>query len=293
LNLIIKPVDANVFSKEKLKDLLKSPAPEKLPVLAIWYPEQMGKTAPQWTIEFTAANVKAMAGSPKRKELAENLIGGASVVWVFVPSGNPEKDLRAKALIRGELDFALKGLAKMPFFTNAGAKDKKLTYAFPILTLSRSDPEERFFLDMLMKSESDLYQHKNEPMVFPVFGRGRALGCLFGDYISKDKIQDAVSFLAASCSCEIKAMNPGMDLLLPAQWDRVLMGALYADEDESLPELTGVMPGKPAPAQTEATANQRAPGRKRIMAFSGIALSSMLLMVVFAGVVLNYRRKKK
>lgn len=293
LNLLIREVETGAFSEDRLKGLLKGPIPTRLPVLAIWYPEQMGKKAPLWTIELTPANVKALTGSPKRRELAEDLIGGASIVWVFVPSGNPEEDSRAKVLIRRELDEALNDLAKMSFFTTAGAREKKLTYGFPILTLSRSDPEERFLLDMLLKSEPDLHEHKNEPMVFPVFGRGRVLGCLFGDYISEDKIQDAVSFLAASCSCEVKALNPGVDLLLPAQWDRVLMGELYADDDAPLPELTGVMPGKPASAKTEVAASPREPRKKgSVLAISGIALSSALVVVVFASLVLNYRRKK-
>jgi hypothetical protein len=293
LNLLIREVEIGAFSEARLQGLLKGPIPKQLPALAIWYPEQMGKTAPQWVIELTAANVKGLMGSPKRTELVEDLIRGESVVWVFVPSGNSIKDDRAKALIRTELDVALKSLAKMSFFTTAGAKEKKLTYGFPILTLLRSDPEERFLLDMLMRSESDLYEHTNEPMVFPVFGRGRTLGCLFGEYISRDKIQDAVAFLAASCSCEVKALNPGLDLLLPAQWDRVLMGELYADDDDALPELTGVMPEKPAPDKTEVSAALREPERKRsVLAFSGIALSSVLVVVVFAGLILNHRRKK-
>ena len=291
LNLRIRPVNIETFSEQKLKDILKGPVPARLPILAIWYPEQMGKTAPLWTIELTPAIVKALTGSPKRRELAESLINGQSVVWIFVPSGNPGRDNRAKALIRRELDFAVHALAKMPFFTTAGAREKKLTYAFPILTLSRASSEERLLLDMLMKSEPDLHEHKNEPMVFPVFGRGRVLGCLFGEYISEKKIQDAVAFLAASCSCEVKALNPGVDLLLPAQWDRVLMGDLYVDDDTSLPELTGVMPGKAT--KTEATSIPRENRKKSsILKISGITLSSVFVVVVCASLVLNYRRRK-
>jgi hypothetical protein len=293
LNLRIREVETGAFSGDRLEKLLKGPIPVKLPALAIWHPEQMGKMAPLWTVALTNANVKALIGSPIRKELAENLIGGISVVWIFIPSGNSEKDNPAKALIKSELDSSLKKLAKMPFFTTAGTREKKLTYGFNILTLSRSDPEERFLLEMLMKSESDLYEHKNEPMAFPVFGRGRVLGCLFGDYIAKDKIQDAMTFLAASCSCEVKALNPGMDLLLPAQWDRVLMGELYADEDTSLPELTGVMPTKPALAKTGAVKNPIELGKKKgVLALSGITLSSALVLVFIASLVINYRRKK-
>ena len=294
LNLRIRPVEAGEFDRERLRSILKGPEPERLPVLAIWYPDQMGKAAPLWYVEPTAENAKALTSSPKRQDLAEKLIGGASVVWVFIPSGNTEKDSQARTVLRRQLDIGLGSLAKMNFFTTAGTREKKLSYEFPVLTLSRADPEEKFFTELLMRSESDLHEHTNEPMVFPVFGRGRILGCLFGEFITEDKIQDAVAFLAASCSCEVKALNPGTDLLLAAQWDRVLMGELYADDEEPLPELTGVMPGKSAPAKTGEAASPPEPAkRKSVLTYSGIVLSSALVVVVFASLILNCRRRKE
>ena len=293
LNLRIRPVEVAAFSEGKLKELLKGPLPEKLPVLAIWYPEEMGKSAPLWKFALTQESLKALVDSPKRKQLSENLIKGESIVWIFVPSGNSEKDGRAKAFIRRELDQALDSLAKTPFFVLSGARKKQLIYGFPILTLSRSDPQERFFLEMLLGSESDLSEHKNDPMVFPVFGRGRLLGCLFGEYINAKNLQGAIAYLTGACSCEVKAQNPGTDLLLSAFWDRVVMGELFANDEAPLPELTGVMPAVPAPAPDPAAKPAAIPTRSSVFTVYGITLGSAAFVVVCASLILTRRRKEK
>ncbi len=293
LNLWIQEVDRETFSENKLKELFQDRIPDDLPVLAIWFPEQMGKAAPLWTLKLTSTSVKALTRSPKRQQLAESLIDGGSVVWIFVPSGNVDKDEQAMTLIEEELDSALIAFERMPYYFLSGSGPKKLTYGFPILTLSRTDPEELFFLDMLLKSESDLHEYKDEPMVFPIYGRARLLGCLFGEYITREKIQNVVSFLGGSCSCEVKALNPGLDLLVSAPWDLVVMHS-YID-DTPLPELTGVMPEVPDSIEQPAIEQTPPDNNKKnmsIFATYGIALSAVVVIVGFASLILNQRRKK-
>jgi hypothetical protein len=332
LNLIIREVDVNTFSKEKLEEVLQGPLTDSLPVLKIWYPNQMGKKPPVWSEKLTPSLARSLVQSPKRKQLAERLIKGDSVIFVFIPSGNKKKDDQAMSLIRQELDKSLTGFKRTPFSVLSGGARKLLAYEFPILTLSRDDPGERIFLDMLLKSESDLHEYADEPMVFPVFGRGRLLGCLFGEYITEKHLQEVTMFLAGACSCEVKDLNPGTDLLVAAPWDLVVMDAFV--EDIPLPELTGVLPAnKIASAEVEASpevdavearpaeepdpqapalvktalaasvvspatdiqAPVPAAGKKAdksVLKIYGITLSSVLAVVVFAGLVLNYRRRK-
>jgi hypothetical protein len=299
-NLRIRAVEVAAFGKERLLGILKTPIPEKLPVLAIWYPDQMGKVAPFWMQEVTSTDLQALADSPKRQQLTESLINGESVIWVFVPSGNSRKDENAQNVLRRELDRAADNLAKAPSYDAPGSEGKKLRYSFPILTLSRSESTERFFLDMLLQSGSHTSEHKDEPIVFPVFGRGRMFGGLSGEQINEKNIQGIVSYLAASCSCEVKAQHPGMDLLLSAFWDRVVMGELFVNDD-AIPQLTGVMPesSKPIGAMEEATENPAPPeapaspqNHTSVWKIYGITLGSTILVVVFAGMILNRRRKE-
>ncbi|MBN2058896.1 MAG: hypothetical protein JW882_00650, partial [Deltaproteobacteria bacterium] len=290
---MIREVDIASFPEEKLTDLLKGPVPDKLPVFAIWYPDQMGEKAPIWIKELAPSFVEAFIQSPKRKELAESLINGESVVWIFIPSGNAKKDEPAKALIERELDVAIQTYSKMPYTILSGAKQKKLSYGFPIMTVSPHDPAERLFIDMLLKSESDLYEHTDEPMVFPVFGRGRALGCLFGEYITERNIQDASAFLSGSCSCEVKALNPGVDLLIAAPWDQVVFDSFV--EDTPLPELTGVMPDAPAQVEQYAAgipADVPIKNSNGVLKSYGIALGSVVAIVIFVGIILTIWQKK-
>jgi hypothetical protein len=308
LNLIIREVDVDTFTEKRLTELLKGPIPGTLPAMAIWYPDQMGEKEPVWIEKPTPSFLEILARSPKRQEMAERLINGDSVVWVFVPSGNARKDGQAKALIRAELDLALETYSRMPFSILSGGRRKQLTYGFPILTVSRDDPAERAFVDMLMKSESDLGQYTDEPMVFPVFGRGRVLGCLFGEYITEKNIRNASAFLSGSCSCEVKELNPGVDLLVAAPWDMVVMNSFV--DDTPLPELTGVMPAgalaeepssiasvaavpaAAAPLTEKPAAKPQTDRNGGILKVYGITLGAILAVVVLAGIFINHRRNK-
>jgi hypothetical protein len=130
-----------------------------------------------------------------------------------------------------------------------------VSFEFSTVSLSRTDPNERMLLSMIMHSEPDLDEYVKEPMAIPVFGRGRALYTLIGEGINADNIREAAAFLTGPCGCEIKMMNPGVDLLMAVNWDGAVMQMyeeFYATaEEEELPELTSVFPDDPEPAQAE------------------------------------------
>lgn len=294
LNLLLQEVDATTFPEEKLTGLLKGAIPETLPVIVLWYPGQMGKKSPFWVKQLTPSFVENLLQSPKRKEMAERLINGDSVVWVFIPSGNAREDERVKTFIRQELDKVIQTYSDTPFSILSGGKRKKLTYGFPILAVSPDDPAERLFVDMLLKSESDLYEHTDEPMVFPVFGRGRLLGCLFGEYITEKNIREASAFLSGACSCEVKNLNPGVDLLVAAPWDMVVMNSFI--EDEPLPELTGVMPEPDETTEAEDLFSDRGVPTDHnpdLYTVFGISLFGVVLIVAISGFILGWRRRDK
>ena len=63
-----------------------------------------------------------------------------------------------------------------------------------LLRVRRDDPAEALLVWMLLGSESDL-AGQNEPIAFPVFGRGRVLYALVGDGITADNVRTAGAFL--------------------------------------------------------------------------------------------------
>jgi hypothetical protein len=94
---------------------------------------------------------------------------------------------------------------------------------------------------MLLNLEDDLLndEFNNKPMHFPVFGKGRVLPPLIGAGINKENALGDCSYLCGPCSCQVKNQNPGMDLLIKADWWTALEGSSVIAEKE-LPALTGV-----------------------------------------------------
>jgi hypothetical protein len=249
LNLRISPIDLASPETGDLTGLLGGPVPETLPALVLWYPLSKGRAAPFWTGRFTPATIEALIQSPKRKELAQRLTAGQTAVWIFVESGNAGKDKAAMQLINQELATATKELKEMAPVLAEELQVPDITYEFSILPVPRSDPKEKIFLDMLLKSEPDLDEYADEPIVFPTFGRGRALFALVGEGINSDNLQEAIAFITGPCGCEVKMLNPGVDLLMAENWDASVMQfyqEFYETAEEPLPELTSVFPEEPA-----------------------------------------------
>jgi len=252
LNLRVVEVNLAEVPEEKVKSLLGPNLPETLPELALWYPWQRGRTPPVWQGRLTPSTVKALLESPVRKKLAERLIDGQTTVWIFLESGNVDKDTVALKLLKQELETAARELKEEAESMPDDLDSPELTYEFSILPFSRSDPNERMLLTLLSNSEPDLDKYSDEPIIFPVFGRGRALYALIGKGITADNIRETIAFLVGPCGCEVKMLNPGVDLLMAANWDAAAMRfyeEFYETYDE-VPELTGVMPEAPAEAGT-------------------------------------------
>jgi hypothetical protein len=239
MNLRIQTVDLDNSPKKKVKDLVKGEVPNNLPAIALWYPGAMGQIEPIWQDRFDSTSVALLTQSPTRKELSKRLIDGETTVWIFLESGNTEKDQKAIKILKDELTNAEQQLKNSSLTMMYEQADIEVDFSFSVLTMSRTDPKEKVFLTMLKNDQSG-ESEVDEPVVYPVFGRGRALFAIAGVDITSNNLQDAIAFLTGPCGCQIKAMNPGVDLLIQANWDQAAMD--YYGVDEPLPELTGVMP---------------------------------------------------
>ena len=83
-----------------------------------------------------------------------------------------------------------------------------------------------------------------------------------------------------------------MDLLVSALWDRVVLGELFVDDDTPLPELTGVMPVSPISRPVPPKPPEKHDDDSYLFAVYGITLGSLIVAVVFAGLILKHRRKE-
>ena len=138
-------------------------------------------------------------------------------------------------------DDAQEAIEKGQLFdqSNVLRSEIPLKLSFSQLRVSRKDAAEQAFLQMLLNCEPDLGDYKDEPMVFPVFGRGRALEPLIGKGLSLDNVWDYCAYITGACSCEVKKQNPGVDLLTALDWDAATEGS-QAIIDKILPPLEGV-----------------------------------------------------
>ncbi len=185
-------------------------------------------------LPLNVESVNTIRSSPSRAAVTRALAEGNSVVFLFLPIGDVEKD----KMYRQQLEDHLKteqqnlqlpqGVLEDPLLRQNTNVQLKLS--FSIVDVNRDDPAEQVFVSMILGSESDLRNYV-EPIVFPVFGRGRMLYALIGRGINEHTIADACGFLVGACSCQVKSLNPGVDLLFSLDWD-ILVGAPNGREAE-------------------------------------------------------------
>ena len=193
-----------------------------LPRMELHYPEETFEMDPViWSAPLTSKSVQSLVDSPVRKEIEKRILEGESAVWLFLECGDKAKDDAAAALIGEQLDV-LQQVLELPPLTNDPSdrlvtEEIPLRMAFSLIRVSRTDPAEEVLVRILLSSEGDLEELK-EPMAFPVFGRGRALQAMLGKGINKQNIEGDCVFITGACSCLVKQLNPGWDLLITASW---------------------------------------------------------------------------
>jgi len=167
---------------------------------------------------YTPDELAALLRSPARIAANQKIVRGVSVVWLLVQSGNEEKDRAAFDLLESASAEFRKSIALPP-----GAVDTQPFYKrpprvdFAIVPAGRKDPAERWFTALLQKMEQTA-ETATEPMVFPLFGRGRILPPLSGRLLTRANLESAARYLLGPCSCTVRDQNPGMDIFYAGCW---------------------------------------------------------------------------
>ena len=208
--------------------------------------------------QITSALIRT---SPARETLAKMLLQGDSAVWIVIRGDDGKQ---ADAVIQSLKTTLRKLEDDTPLPDGIGLPGSELyseiplMVSFPILELDAHDPAERVFLEhvrsYLPRSQS-ASSDQQSTLVVPVFGRGRALVALTADDVDSDTVSDLTTFLSGACSCQVKRMNPGFDLLLDVDWKQQLFGDSDADipadtlaskENSGIPTLVAIAPGNAA-----------------------------------------------
>lgn len=287
-NIAVRTVDLTEDPPPELLELLRETGGGSLPWLVVKFPASNRRSTTIWSGPLDPAGLAPLLDSPARREIVQRITDGQSAVWVLLESGDAAKDAAAARLIEERLKY-LGSVLQLPQLEAqdianglVSVGQEGLRLEFSLLRLPRNDPNERPFVQMLLGAEADLDEMK-APIVFPVFGQGRALYALVGDGIKDETIEKAATFLIGKCSCEVKEQNPGMDLLLAADWKAIVESQAAGIPDlPTMAELTKSAPetvsisgsvdgeGKAAGSSTKWIAI----GVVGLLALSAIALSS-------------------
>ena len=234
-------------SRERVSALMK-------PELAVRMLMANGRTISNWRGSLEAASDVNLLDSPVRKELVKRLLAGDSVVWLLVRSKDAEKSNAAKRLLLESFKTLNTKVSLPDGIGLPGSElhsEVPLFVKFSLLEIGTDDGKEAFLRSWLEGFHPDAIQ-SGEPLLVPVFGRGRALEVIPANVANPALVEDLTMFLSGACSCQVKEQNPGFDLLLSMDWDTELYGeggfrpppVKSVGEGNRAPRTLAIPPGK-------------------------------------------------
>ncbi len=226
-NFVIETIDKEKDTTEtdqRIWNMLIADTPSRvpeLPLILLMYPENALFKGIVWEAPLSRDSVERLVYSPARQAIATNIIQlGHAIVWVFLETGKADQDNKAAGVISDNLHSMTNVInERLKYEFPAISNPSKRNTDFSLLRISRDDSKEDVLIKTLMLSEPGLAGLTEFPMLFPVYGCGRVLYALAGSGINDDTIETATTFLTGICSCEVKEANPGVDLLISADWN--------------------------------------------------------------------------
>ena len=221
-NLTVEVVDLQSEPNQEPLRLWQSLSGAQPPWLIVRYPDSKPPTPMAWSGALTLENARGVLESPARTETVRRIAQGATTVWLLLESTNAA---------RNEAAFQrLAGLVKTNERTLEIAADPdeptnvtKIPITYSLLRVSNSAPAESAFRAMLVNFDEEKAQ-RADAIVVPVYGRGRGLVALPAEKVTADIVGEICAFVTGACSCEVKEQNPGIDLLMTADWEAAAEG---------------------------------------------------------------------
>ncbi|MCO8122925.1 hypothetical protein NHH03_14345 [Stieleria sp. TO1_6] len=236
-NAEVVQVDLNADDDPKRREWwseMKTLPGVQLPAVLLRTRLGQGRFVNHWHGTLQAAVDVGLYQSPARDEIRDRLLAGHSVVWLLIGSSDSDRNDQAKDQL--ETTFTtLANKIKLPQGIGLPGSelyaDVPLVVKFSVLQIDGDDPREAVLTGLLTGLRKQAFED-GEPLLVPVFGRGRALEVIPATDLSARMVEDLTLFLSGACSCQVKQQNPGFDLLIDADWD----GQLFGDESNRPPD---------------------------------------------------------
>ena len=167
---------------QALWEELQSTAEVRAPHVLIRTKIGKGRVINHWHGSIGKADEIGMFGSPIRDELGRRLMAGHSIVWLVVGASDQGRTTTAKRLLETNFE-ALSQKVKLPEGIGLPGSELyanvPLVVRFSILEIDPDDPREELLTALLTGVRRNAYED-GEPLLVPVFGRGRALEVISG-----------------------------------------------------------------------------------------------------------------
>lgn len=168
-----------------------------------------------------------LVDSPLRRKVAELLHAGDAVVFVLLEGSDEKQNADAATAAEKVIADAKAGKIASPgdaLVVELGGPDgtgsaKDAEIRVSLVTVTADQAAEQGLIGQLLMVEPGLKEEVGTPMLFPVYGRGRAMPPFIGKGINEQNLSDAVRFLIGDCSCLAKEQNPGVDLCFAWDWE--------------------------------------------------------------------------
>lgn len=237
--------------------------------------------------------IAALVNSPSRTQIGEHLKKGHAGVYILLPGKDDELNRAAEEavakLVKDVNDGKLQLYAGPQLYNPLDPKfelpveksggdgeeseatdeedspkedaDKKPPHSAVSMKLTRDqlDADDPWLYRSLMAVENDLHEFQDEPMLFVVYGRGRALPPYIGKGIVYSNLVEITDFITSACSCTVKDQNPGVDLLMAYDWQSASAALVekFGSEEGNNESLTDLFPQLIVPGGGSAVANDK------------------------------------
>lgn len=218
-----------------------------------------------WEGPLSEINARRLTGSPAREDIARRLVSGTSAVWVVVSRGDAAADEKAMEAVRRGTSRAMQELSLPSGVIHAEEAAEKfaanpqatmddvlrtkipLRVAFDVVLIKANDAEEEILRE-IFSNLAPPGTAGGEPLVAPIFGRGRLLAPAPASIVDENRVFEGCAYLCGACACMVKQQNPGMDLPFRFDWDADLKPVVAViDRQPAAPEV--IRYGTPPPAK--------------------------------------------
>jgi len=230
VNFKVTPVDVSKEVPPLWRELWETEKAQPLPRAVLCTPEWKKGDAALWSGPLDDSSLTSLIDSPKRREITSHLLKGTAAIWLIVETEDTAKNAALAKLIETE-SARLLDVIMIPHSSGRDNADVRsplpVEVSFATVRVRENDPAEAMLVRLLTNGDK-----LSEPTLYPMFGRARALAAMPASTVNKDLLEETGRFICGACSCQVKAQNPGFDLLIKADWESIF-------GDQAAPPLEG------------------------------------------------------